>query len=61
MPDIPDLSDTILAAWRTNHQVTVFLVSHLTSAVWTAPVPGVPRKTISMLAGHLHNSRCALR
>ena len=26
--------------------------------VWAAPVPGVPRKTIRMLAGHLHNSRC---
>jgi uncharacterized damage-inducible protein DinB len=58
MPDIPDLTETILAAWRTNHHVTVFLVSHLPAAVWRAPVPGVPRKTICMLAGHLHNSRC---
>ena len=58
MPAIRDLAETILAAWRTNNQVTVFLVSHIPTAVWAAPVPGVPRKTIRMLAGHLHNSRC---
>ena len=60
-PGIPatrDLAETILAAWRTNHQVTVFLVSHLPTAVWAAPIPGAPRKTIRMLAGHLHNARC---
>ncbi|MFN2384913.1 MAG: DinB family protein [Thermoanaerobaculia bacterium] len=54
---IPDLAETILAAWRTNNQVTVFLVRNLPDAVWTAPVPGAPRKTIRMLAGHLHNAR----
>jgi len=53
-----DLAESILAAWRTNHRVTVFLVGQLPAAVWAAPVPGVPRKTIRMLAGHLHNSRC---
>jgi uncharacterized damage-inducible protein DinB len=58
MPAICDLTETILAAWRTNHQVTVFLVSHVPNDVWTARVPGVPRKTVRMLAGHLHNSRC---
>ena len=57
-PAIPDLAETILAAWRTNHRVTVFLVNHIPAAVWAAPVPGAPRKTIRMLAGHLHNSRC---
>lgn len=58
MPAIADLTETILAAWRTNHQVTVFLVRHLPAAVWEAAVPGAPRKTVRMLAGHLHNSRC---
>src|ERR1700693_6307722 len=58
MPAIRDLAETILAAWRTNHKVTVFLVDHVPPAVWAAPVPGAPRKTIRMLAGHLHNSRC---
>ena len=58
LPAIRDLAETILAAWRTNHQVTVFLVSHVPTAVWAARVPGAPRKTIRILAGHLHNSRC---
>jgi uncharacterized damage-inducible protein DinB len=58
MPAIPDLTETILAAWRTNNQVTVFLVNHVPNAVWAAPVPGAPRKTIRMLASHLHNARC---
>jgi uncharacterized damage-inducible protein DinB len=58
MPAIPDLTETILAAWRTNHRVTVFLVKHIPTAAWDAPVPGAQRKTIRMLAGHLHNSRC---
>jgi len=58
VPAIRDLEQTILPAWRTNHQVTVFLVSHLPTAVWAAPVPGIPRKSIRMLAGHLHNARC---
>ncbi len=58
MPAISDLTESILAAWRTNQRVTVFLVRHVPTAVWAAPVPGAPRKTIRMLAGHIHNSRC---
>ncbi len=53
-----DLTETLVAAWRTSHRVTVFLVRHIPDSIWTAPIPGVPRKTVSMLAGHLHNSRC---
>ncbi len=58
MPPFDDFAESILAAWRTNHRVTVFLVSHLPAPVWEAAVPGAPRKTIRMLAGHLHNARC---
>ena len=54
----PDLRDTILAAWRTNNRVTVFLVEHLPSLLWGASVPGAPRRTIRMIAGHIHNARC---
>ena len=57
-PAATDLSGTILATWRTNHRVTAFLVNHLPDAVWDAPIPGAPRKTVRMLAGHLHNARC---
>jgi len=55
---IPDLRDTILNAWRTNNRVTVFLVERLPPGLWTSAIPGAPRRTIRMIAGHLHNSRC---
>jgi uncharacterized damage-inducible protein DinB len=54
----PDLRDTILAAWATNNRVTVFLVEQLPSALWEASVPGAPRRTVRMIAGHIHNARC---
>jgi hypothetical protein len=34
VPAAPDLRDTILAAWRTNNRVTVFLVEHLSGPLW---------------------------
>jgi uncharacterized damage-inducible protein DinB len=58
MPPTPDLRDTILAAWGTNNRVTVFLVEHLPAPLWGAKVPGAPRRTVRMIAGHIHNARC---
>ena len=58
MPSPPDLRDTILNAWKTNNQVTIFLVEHLPAELWKATVPGAPRRTIRMIAGHIHNARC---
>ena len=58
MPATPDLTTSLLAAWRTSHRVTVFLVGRIPDDLWTAAVPGVPRKTIAMIGGHLHNARC---
>ena len=58
MPTALDLSDMLLDAWRTNNRVTVFLVENLPLEVWEAPVPGSQRKTVRMIAGHLHNARC---
>jgi uncharacterized damage-inducible protein DinB len=54
----PDLRATLLAAWRTNNRVTVYLVQHLPTALWGVPVPGEPRRTIRSIAAHLHNARC---
>jgi uncharacterized damage-inducible protein DinB len=48
----------IIAAWRTNNEATAFLVRRLPKDVWRENVPGIPRKTIGMIAAHLHNSRC---
>ena len=50
--------DQLLAAWRTNNRVTVFLVENLAKELWGAKVPGAPRRTVRMLAGHMHNARC---
>jgi len=53
-----DLGAKLLASWRTNSRVTAFLVEQLPAALWDAAVPGAPRRTVRMIAGHLHNSRC---
>ena len=50
--------EMLLAAWRTNNRVTGFLLEHLPSEVWGATVPEAPRRTVRMIAGHLHNARC---
>jgi uncharacterized damage-inducible protein DinB len=55
---IPDLRDTILNTWATNNRVTAYLVEHLPEELWTSPIPGAPRRTIRMIAGHIHNARC---
>ena len=53
-----DLGAPLLASWRTNSRVTAYLVEQLPAALWDAAVPGAPRRTVRMIAGHLHNSRC---
>jgi uncharacterized damage-inducible protein DinB len=58
MPSPPNLRDTILNAWKTNRRVTIFLVEHLPVELWEATVPGAPRRTVRMIAGHIHNARC---
>lgn len=57
MSATPNLRDTILAAWRTNSRVTSYLVERIPAALWDAAIPGVPRRTVRTIAGHLHNSR----
>jgi uncharacterized damage-inducible protein DinB len=53
-----DQREMLLAAWRTNNRVTAFLIEHLPQELWGAKVPGAPRRTVRMIAGHIHNSRC---
>ena len=52
-----DLGEAILSAWETSHRTTVFFVEKLPSALWSANVPEVPRRTIRSIAAHVHNSR----
>jgi uncharacterized damage-inducible protein DinB len=49
---------SILAAWRTNNQATIYLIERLPPVLWSSQVPGVPRQTVGMMAAHIHNSRC---
>src|SRR5262245_41491361 len=59
MPAEPRLRDSLLAAWDTTARTTAFLIERLPPALWTAEIPGMPRRTVRMVASHLHNSRCA--
>jgi uncharacterized damage-inducible protein DinB len=54
----PDLRTTVLAAWRTNNRVTISLIQHLPPELWDIAAPAVPRRTIRVIAAHLHNARC---
>jgi uncharacterized damage-inducible protein DinB len=51
------LQEMIFAAWKTNNRVTIFLVEQLPTELWDAAVPGSPRRTIRMIAAHIHNAR----
>jgi uncharacterized damage-inducible protein DinB len=53
-----DQRDMLLDAWRTNNRVTAYLVEQLPPELWGATVPGAPRRTVRMIAGHIHNARC---
>jgi uncharacterized damage-inducible protein DinB len=52
-----DLRATVLASWRTNCQVTAYLVEHLPRELWNASLPAAPQRTLRMVAAHLHNAR----
>ena len=58
MPPPPDLRATLVAAWRTNNRVSVYLVQHLPSVLWDIAIPGAPQRTIRLILAHLHNARC---
>jgi uncharacterized damage-inducible protein DinB len=53
-----DLGVMLIDSWRTNSRVTAYLVEHLPAQLWDAAVPGAPRRTIRMIAAHVHNARC---
>ncbi len=36
----------------------MYLIENLPAAMWSAAVPGVPRRTVRMIAAHIHNARC---
>src|SRR6267143_5434626 len=50
--------DNLLATWRTNNRVTEFFFENLPIELWSMKIPGAPQRTVRMIAGHIHNSRC---
>lgn len=52
-------SARLIDAWRTSNRVTMYLIEQLPVQLWSLPIPGVPRRTVGMVAAHLHNSRCS--
>jgi uncharacterized damage-inducible protein DinB len=48
----------LIAAWNTNNRVTTFLIENLPPDLWSKNVPGSPRRTVRMIAAHIHNARC---
>lgn len=48
----------LIAAWHTNQRVTMYLIENLPRELWSMTIPGSPRRTIRMLAAHIHNVRC---
>ena len=57
VPSPGDLHASLVAAWRTNARLTSYLVEALPAVLWDAAIPGAPRRTVRMLAAHLHNAR----
>ena len=58
VPEDPEDGKGLIAAWHTNHRVTVYLIENLPPELWSQSVPGSPRRTVRMLAAHIHNARC---
>jgi uncharacterized damage-inducible protein DinB len=50
--------EAILDVWRTSNRVMVYFIENLPDDLWAAKVPGTPRRTVRMIAGHIHNCRC---
>lgn len=52
------LTQSILDAWQTNNRVTCYLIEQISDTLWESKIPGYRQKTVQMIAGHLHNTRC---
>src|SRR5262245_19895939 len=58
MPPGPARDHGLVAVWQTSNRVTEFFFENLPAELWDMKLPGAPRRTIRMIGGHLHNSRC---
>jgi len=53
-----DIRESLHTTWRTNARITALLVENLPAELWPQRLPGAPRRTVRMIAGHIHNARC---
>ena len=51
-------TQSLIDAWRTNHNVTTYLIKNLPAELWSMNVPGSPRRTVRAILAHIHNARC---
>jgi uncharacterized damage-inducible protein DinB len=58
VPKDPEDGRALIAAWRTTHRVTTYLIENLPPELWPMSIPGAPRRTVRMIAAHIHNARC---
>ena len=58
MPRVLEDPQELIAAWRTNNRVTMYLIENLPADLWSQNIPGIPRRTVRMIVAHLHNARC---
>jgi uncharacterized damage-inducible protein DinB len=58
LPNGPVDGQAVIDAWRTNNRVTTYLIEKLPPELWSKEVPGNPRRTVRMIAAHIHNARC---
>ena len=53
-----DIHETVLNTWKTTNRTTIFLIDHVPAELWNEKIPGSPRRTVGMIACHIHNIRC---
>lgn len=52
------LADSVIRTWKTNNRITSYLIEQIPDELWKEKVPGYQKKTVQMIAGHIHNTRC---
>lgn len=53
-----DTRRAVLDTWKTGNRLTTYLLERLPDPFWGMKVPGYSQKTVRMIGGHIHNTRC---
>ncbi len=52
------IQNQLVQTWEISNRVTEFFFESLPDEVWDLKIPGAQRRTVRMIAGHIHNARC---